>query len=221
MQCPACHNEVGPQAIFCNHCGASLAAAAQAPIPPAPFPPQQPQAPYTPTSGYAEVPPVASSGYAEVPPAYTAPPSGYAPPPGYVPPSGYAQAPPAYPPTAPPAAGAGGLSTNSAAALAYITIIPAIIFLVVEPYNKIPLVRFHSFQSIGLAVGWFAIWMVIMVLHIILHFIPFIGFLFLLVDLVVSVGIFILWLMTILKASKGEWYKLPIIGDFAMKQAQS
>jgi uncharacterized membrane protein len=27
--------------------------------------------------------------------------------------------------------------------------------------------------------------------------------------------------MTILKASKGEFYKLPVIGDFAMKQAQS
>ena len=34
-----------------------------------------------------------------------------------------------------------GLSDNSAAAIAYITIIPAIIFLVLEPYNRKPFVR--------------------------------------------------------------------------------
>jgi uncharacterized membrane protein len=119
-----------------------------------------------------------------------------------------------------PAAGS-GLSDTAAAALAYITIIPAIIFLVIEPYNKKPFVRFHCFQSIGLCVAWFAIWIVISVLHMVLHFIPLIGFLFVFVDLVIGLGIFILWLITIMKASKGEWYKLPIIGDFAMKQANS
>lgn len=30
-----------------------------------------------------------------------------------------------------------GLSDNAAGALAYVTIIPAIIFLIVEPYNKV------------------------------------------------------------------------------------
>jgi uncharacterized membrane protein len=205
MQCPACNNEVSPQATFCNHCGASLSPAAPSPafteVPPAP-PAYAPPAYTPPAAGYAEVP------------AYTPPPTNYAPPPGSVPPT-------AYPPQPPAAAGSSGLSPNAAAALAYITIIPAIIFLVVEPYNKIPLVRFHSFQSIGLAVAWFAIWVCMMILHFVLHFIPFIGFLFLLVDLAVGLGFFILWLMTILKASKGEWNKLPIIGDFAMKQAQS
>ena len=42
----------------------------------------------------------------------------------------------------------GGLEDNVAGMLAYITIIPAIIFLVVEPFNKRRFVRFHSFQSI-------------------------------------------------------------------------
>ena len=36
----------------------------------------------------------------------------------------------------PPQAAQTGLSDNTAGALAYITIIPAIIFLVMEPYNK-------------------------------------------------------------------------------------
>jgi hypothetical protein len=33
-------------------------------------------------------------------------------------------------------AGAGGLTDNVAGALAYVTIIPAIVFLVLEPYNR-------------------------------------------------------------------------------------
>ena len=146
--------------------------------------------------------PVATPNYAQVPPA-----SG----PGYVPP----------PQGATSAAGSGGLSETAAAAIAYITIIPAILFLVIEPYNKIAFVRFHSFQSIGLAVVWIAVWVASMILHIVLHFIPLIGILFFLFDIVVAVGFFVAWLMCILKASKGEWFKLPFIGDFAEKQARS
>jgi uncharacterized membrane protein len=121
----------------------------------------------------------------------------------------------------PVSAAGSGLSDTAAAALAYVTIIPAIIFLVIEPYNKKPFVKFHCFQSIGLCVAWFAIWIVITVLHIALHFIPLIGILFFFVDLVVGLGIFVLWLIAIVKASKGEWYKLPVIGDFAWKQANN
>jgi uncharacterized membrane protein len=32
---------------------------------------------------------------------------------------------------------------------------------------------------------------------------------------------FIVWLIALMKASKGEWYKLPFIGDFAEKQARN
>jgi uncharacterized membrane protein len=115
--------------------------------------------------------------------------------------------PPAY--TAPVAAG--GLSENSAAALSYITIIPAIIFLVMEPYNKMAFVRFHAWQCISFAV-------VLTVIHIVLLFIPIIGWI---LSALVSLASLLLWIMVILKASKGEWYKLPIIGDFAMKQSQA
>ena len=43
----------------------------------------------------------------------------------------------------PPQPAQSGLSDNAAGALAYVTIIPAIIFLVVEPYNKNSFIRFH------------------------------------------------------------------------------
>jgi uncharacterized membrane protein len=122
-------------------------------------------------------------------------------------------------PAAPFAAAGSGLSDTAAAAISYLTIIPAILFLVMEPYNKKPFVRFHSFQSIGLCVVWVAIWVAITILHVMLHFIPLIGILFFFVDMVVGLGLFVLWLIAILKASKGEWYKIPFIGDFALKQA--
>ena len=126
---------------------------------------------------------------------------------------------PSYPPPAP--AASSGLSDNAAAALAYITIIPAIIFLIMEPYNKIPLVKFHSLQCLGLAVVSFVLQVGVTILFFILHAIPLIGILFIFVRVAVMLCIFIAWLMCIIKASKGEWFKLPFIGDFAEKQARS
>ena len=48
---------------------------------------------------------------------------------------------------------AGGMADNVAGMLAYITIIPAIIFLVMEPYNKNRFVRFHAWQYMFPACG--------------------------------------------------------------------
>jgi uncharacterized membrane protein len=121
----------------------------------------------------------------------------------------------------PAATASSGLSDTAAAAISYITIIPAILFLVIEPYNKKPFVKFHCFQSIGLCVAWFAIWIAVTILQIVLHFIPLIGFLFVILHLCIGLGFFIIWIIAILKASKGEWYKIPFIGDFALKQANS
>jgi hypothetical protein len=52
------------------------------------------------------------------------------------------------------AAPAAGLADNVAGALAYVTIIPAILFLVLEPFNKKRFVRFHSFQCLFFAAAW-------------------------------------------------------------------
>jgi uncharacterized membrane protein len=124
--------------------------------------------------------------------------------------------PPTPPPYIPPQPGSSssGLADNVAAALAYVTIIPAIIFLILEPYNRIPLVRFHAFQCIGLAVVAF-------VLRLALVFMTFSWMLYSLLSSVVGLVLFIAWLVAIIKAYKGEFYKLPVIGDFAEKQARS
>jgi uncharacterized membrane protein len=120
-----------------------------------------------------------------------------------------------------PVAAGSGLSENAAGAIAYLTIIPAIIFLVIQPYNRIPFVRFHSWQSIGLCLAALVLQVIVSILEIMVHFIPGIVLLFSLIHLVIGLGLFLVWLFVILKASKGEWYKLPLIGDFAEKQAHS
>ncbi len=120
----------------------------------------------------------------------------------------------------PPVVAGAGLSDNAASAIAYLTIIPAIIFLVLEPYNKVPLIRFHSWQSIGLFVAAVLLQVAVTIADIMLHFIPFIILLFSLIHLALGLGLFLVWIFVLLKASKGEWYKLPIIGDFAEKQAR-
>jgi uncharacterized membrane protein len=105
----------------------------------------------------------------------------------------------------------GGLSDTAAGAIAYLTFIPAVIFLVMEPYNRNKFVRFHAFQCIALTV-------VSVAAHIAVNFLPLIG---LVISFALSLIFFVAWLICILKASKGEMYKLPVIGDFAEKQANS
>ncbi len=109
----------------------------------------------------------------------------------------------------PPQAAPGGLSDTAAGALAYVTIIPAIVFLLVEPYNKNSFVRFHSWQCIFLGIAAVA-------LHVVLGIIPVIGWIIL---PFASLGILILWIIAIMKALKGERYQLPIIGKLAAQQA--
>src|SRR5690349_20275840 len=56
-------------------------------------------------------------------------------------------------------ASAAGLPDNTAAALCYVLgLITGIIFLVLEPYSRNKLIRFHAFQSIFLNVALFIVW---------------------------------------------------------------
>jgi uncharacterized membrane protein len=115
-----------------------------------------------------------------------------------------------------------GLTDNVAGMLAYVTIIPAILFLVLEPYNKNRFIRFHSFQSIFFAVGWIALWIGVMIISAVLAFIPILGHLIaLLMCMVISIGFFIIWIILLIKANQGQMYKLPIIGDLAEKQSNA
>ena len=105
---------------------------------------------------------------------------------------------------------------NLLAALAYVTVIPAIVFLLSEPFKRNPLIRFHSMQSIFLAVAALAVGIALRIVSSVLGIIPWLGHLLAwLIALVVTIGWMILWLVAMVKALQGERFHLPVIGDLA------
>lgn len=108
-----------------------------------------------------------------------------------------------------------GLTDDAASGIAYLTFIPAIIFLVVAPYNTNPKVKFHAWQSIFLAGAWFCIWVCL----VILGMIPFLNLVDIVLFPVVGIAFFILWLITMIQAFQGKRFSIPVLGSFAAKQA--
>lgn len=115
-----------------------------------------------------------------------------------------------------PAASSGGLTSNVAGALAYLTIIPAIIFLVADPYKNDRFVKFHAFQCLFLAAGTFALYVVVGIFSVI----PLIGWVVgLLLLPLMGLAIFALVVFTAYKAYNNEKFLIPVIGKLAEQQA--
>ena len=108
-----------------------------------------------------------------------------------------------------------GLTDNVAGMLAYFTFIPAIVFLVLEPYNKSRFIRFHAFQCIFVSVALFALGVALGIISMI----PFLGLITIPLHFVIWLGAFALWIILVLKAYQGQMFKLPVVGDMAEKQA--
>jgi uncharacterized membrane protein len=109
----------------------------------------------------------------------------------------------------------GILPETLAGGLAYF-LLPAIVFLLVEPYNKSRFVRFHSFQILGFCLAGLVIGATLRVVGFLLFFIPLVApLLLLLVSMVVGLAFFAVWVVLVLKALQGEMFKLPLLGDFA------
>jgi len=109
-----------------------------------------------------------------------------------------------------PAGTSTGLSPNTAGLLCYVGIwISGIIFFVLEQKNRF--VRFHAAQSI-------VVFGTITVVGVILGLIPVVGNAF---STIIGIIGFIIWIIMIVKASSGEWYKLPWAGDVAEKMVAS
>ena len=125
----------------------------------------------------------------------------------------------------PPATSAApaAIDEHIAAALCYLVwVLTGILFLVLEPYNRNPVIRFHAFQSIF---AWIAAMVIGMVLSMVAYpiaAVPFIGWLIvILLWLAFSLGALALWLFLMYKAYNKERFVLPVIGEWAEKQAHS
>lgn len=112
--------------------------------------------------------------------------------------------------TSPPAA-ASGLTDNVAGALAYIPIV-GIIFLLIEPYNRNKLIRFHAFQGLFLLAA-------VIVLNIVVGILATILWSLWILYAVIRLAFAVIWIYCMYKAFINEKVVLPVIGPIAEKQA--
>lgn len=98
-----------------------------------------------------------------------------------------------------------GVSENILGLLCYLLGILAIIFWLTEKRNKF--IRFHAIQSVLFNLTYFFIVFIVALIdpYAMLSLVWFL--------------IFILWVVLMYKAYKGEKYKLPVIGDYAESKA--
>ena len=118
-----------------------------------------------------------------------------------------------------------GLEENLAALLSYVFgWVSGLIFFLIEKDSR--LVRFHAMQSLLLnvvaGVVAIALWIVLFVLFMIATQVSgalttLLGFVSILIWLVFIAAIVIGVVMCLIKAYQGQYFKLPIIGNFAEK----
>lgn len=101
---------------------------------------------------------------------------------------------------------------RAAAALAYLTLIPALVLLVVPAFRSHRFVRFHAWQSI-------LIWAVFLVLTILALFLSNVAaaMVFLLFGILASLAMLFLWIVLSIKAWQGERFELPFFGPLALR----
>lgn len=102
-----------------------------------------------------------------------------------------------------------GLEENVEAALSYVLgWITGIIFYLLE--TRSTYVRYHAFQSL-------VTFLAIQIAMHVLWFIPVLGWM---LAQLLGVLAIILWIICILKAYQGTWFKIPVAGDLALQYSK-
>jgi uncharacterized membrane protein len=115
----------------------------------------------------------------------------------------------------------GSLPESVVGGLAYLTFIPAIIFLVTEPYKRNLFVRYHAIQCLLLSVAVVGAAALVKVLGLVMFFVPTVGpLLAVLMAVVAGIAVVLLWFVLVVKALQGEMFKLPLLGDLAERYAE-
>ena len=113
-----------------------------------------------------------------------------------------------------------GMQANVAAGLSYLFgWIGGLIFFFGEKQNRF--VRFNAMQSLLLSGGLTVLYIVLWVLDfaLLVTFISGLAFLFGCLFWLVGVAAFVLWIVLLINAFQGKYFKLPVIGDLAEKYA--
>jgi uncharacterized membrane protein len=106
------------------------------------------------------------------------------------------------------------LSDRLVGALAYLTFVPAVLFIFLKQYQQRKFVRFHAFQSVFF-------WAGVVALVLVGLLVSRLGWLFvwLLVGALVMTALFFVWVVLSVKALQGEWFELPWLGALAEQRA--
>jgi uncharacterized membrane protein len=107
-----------------------------------------------------------------------------------------------------------------AGAFAYLTFIPAVIFLLRSPYNRNCFVRFHSVQCLLFWLASASLAAVLRLAFLLLIRIPVLGpLLITLISVVFVLALFMIWAVLVVKAFQGEMFELPVLGAVADRYA--
>jgi uncharacterized membrane protein len=103
-----------------------------------------------------------------------------------------------------------------AGAVAYVTFLPALLFLFLCPYREDSFVRFHSVQCLLCWLVGLAVTVLLRLFNLLLMFIPAVGpWLSLLLPVMVVLAALLIWIVLLVKAVQGEKFALPWIGPIA------
>ena len=105
-------------------------------------------------------------------------------------------------------------------ALAYATVVPAILFLAIPAFKGSRFVRFHSWQSVFFAAAAAITVLVMKLLFGVFSILPAIGLLLAWLCVgVLFIAIMVIWVLLTLQAVQGQSYELPVIGSMAAQLA--
>lgn len=136
--------------------------------------------------------------------------------------------PPSQPPSpgSAPGGGAGGIAPNVAAMLGYVPfcligLVCAILFgFVLEPYKQDRFIRFHAWQSLAMHGVFLVLWIGWMVVSFVLTFIArLFAVITFPISLLLGLAALIAFIFLMVKAYGNVSFKLPVLGDWAEKQA--
>ena len=106
-------------------------------------------------------------------------------------------------------------------ALAYVTVLPAILFLAVPVLKRSRFVRFHSWQSVFFTIATAIAGLVVKLGFVIFSILPAIGFLLAWLSVgVASIALVFIWAVLAVKAVQGQSYELPVLGQMAAQLAE-
>ena len=102
------------------------------------------------------------------------------------------------------------------AGLAYVALIPAIIFLSIPIFRRNSFLHFHSWQSVFFTLCGVLLALVMRVLFVLLSLLPAVGHLLAwLSSGVLLIALLTVWVVLVVKAALGEAFMLPFIGPMA------